>query len=105
MYVKEVSDIWTQKQRHTGYESHMGWFDNLLSKYYHPDGRTCKNITLLEQNWILFRNRINVHGNKGVSPQEIDTEEQINFHCSSLNTKRIHGQVQLTQDFPKQSNV
>ena len=46
-----------------------------------------------------------MHGNKGVSPQEIDTEEQINFHCSSLNTKRIHGQVQLTQDFPKQSNV
>ena len=48
---------------------------------------------------------MNVHGQKGVLPQDIHEEVQIHFYCGSPNPKIIHGQVQLTQDCPKQTDV
>ena len=105
MYLKRGVLYWTKKQRHSGSESQMLWFDHLPSKYYHPDVRAYKNKTPLEHNCILSSNYINLHGRKGFFTYNIHVEVQIHFHCSSHNPKIIHGRVQLTQNFPKQTDA
>ena len=39
--------LYHTKQRHAGYDSHIGGFDQWPRTYYHPDGRMCKSITPL----------------------------------------------------------